>query len=78
MLIFRKSYSHPNKGEGTIGPGKGDSHVKLQESNSLKRLMHSASSSNMAATLQLENDLIVFTKLNSLHSNSTFATMLDY
>ena len=40
--------------------------------------MHSASSSNMAATLQLENDLIDFTKLNSLHSNITFATMLDY
>ena len=41
-----------------MGPDRGVSYVALQESNLLKRQMHSGSFSSMAAVLQLENDLI--------------------
>ena len=62
MPIFRTSYPHPNKwgGKEIMGPNKGVKHVTLQESNSLKGYMHSASRASMAAILQLENDLIDF------------------
>ena len=41
-------------------PDKGVNYVALQESNVLKRQMHSGSFASMAAVLQLENDLIDF------------------
>ena len=43
-----------------MGPDKGANYVTLQESNSLKRQIHSESCASMAAILQLENDLIDF------------------
>ena len=43
-----------------MGPGKGANYVTLQESNSLKRSMHSGSWASMATILQLENELIDF------------------
>ena len=41
-----------------MGPDKGANYVTLQESNSLKRWIHSGSCASMAAILQLENDFI--------------------
>ena len=43
-----------------MGPDKDANYVTLQESNSLKRQMHSGSCASMASILQLENDLIDF------------------
>ena len=43
-----------------MGPDKSANYVTLQESNSLKRQMHSGSCASMDAILQLENDLIEF------------------
>ena len=61
MSIFGKSYPHPNKGrEETMGSDKDAIHITLQESHSLKTKMHSGSSASMAATLQLNNDVIDF------------------
>ena len=43
-----------------MGPDKGANYVALQESNVLKRQMHSESFASMVAVLQLKNDLIDF------------------
>ena len=65
-----------------MGPDKGASYVTLQESNSLKRQMHSGSCASMDAILQLENDLIDFSWVkffafeNSIYSH--VCDKLDY
>ena len=43
-----------------MGPDKDANYVTLQESNSLKRQMHSGSCAGTDAILQSENDLIYF------------------
>ena len=43
-----------------MGSDKSAIHITLQESHSLKTKMHSGPSASMAATLQLNNEVIVF------------------